>query len=62
MHTLLRPLVLLLSCLVVACSDSNGNGPASGLAESRPQLGLSYSDAPIDLLSAALVIGLHAPV
>ena len=43
---LLRPLILILPFLLAACSDSNDN---SSSAEDRPQLGLNFSEAPIDL-------------
>lgn len=50
----LRPLLLLLSALVVACSDSSGNGNSSPVgagweSDLTPQLQLSYSEPPLDL-------------
>jgi hypothetical protein len=46
MNPLIRPLVLLLPVLLIACSGSDGNGPASGPADARPQLELTFAEEP----------------
>jgi hypothetical protein len=46
---LTRPVLPLLVIVLAACSDNSGNGAASGLADTRPALELTYSEPPIDL-------------
>lgn len=43
---ILRPLILILPVLLAACSDSNNN---SSSGKDRPELGLTFSEAPLDL-------------
>lgn len=44
-----RSVLVLLSVGLIACSGSNSNGAASGLAEPQPQLQLTFAEAPVEL-------------